>query len=361
MGRATLRQRLVAGLVAGLAALALRLPDPFLHRLADLLGALWYVISPGRRALARANLARVCAALAARGEATSRVAAAAGGGRALERLVLAAFRHNARYYLEMMLAPRYTAAYLLAHLRVETPDAVTALFPGGRLTHPAIIVGMHFGALELPSLLITRVHGQSVTAPMERLPNPALQAYLERTRGATGVRIVGIRGSASVLRAELARGALVGLIADRDIGGNGVPVDLFGVPARLPAGPALLALETGADVYVGAVRRTGWGRYAGGAIRLERPEAGTRRQRVEAYLREEARAFERFVAQAPEQWWSVFFPIWMDLAPTTSGAAPGPAGDARAVVSRRPAPAHPAGAPASAGDPVAGVDREGTP
>jgi hypothetical protein len=24
--------------------------------------------------------------------------------------------------------------------------------------------------------------------------------------------------------------------------------------------------------------------------------------------------FERFVADAPEQWWAVFFPIWPDLA-----------------------------------------------
>jgi len=38
-----------------------------------------------------------------------------------------------------------------------------------------------------------------------------------------------------------------------------------------------------------------------------------RRARVEAVLAEEARAFERFIATAPEQWWAVFFPIWPDL------------------------------------------------
>jgi hypothetical protein len=27
----------------------------------------------------------------------------------------------------------------------------------------------------------------------------------------------------------------------------------------------------------------------------------------------EARAFEDVIALAPEQWWSVFFPIWPDL------------------------------------------------
>jgi hypothetical protein len=41
---------------------------------------------------------------------------------------------------------------------------------------------------------------------------------------------------------------------------------------------------------------------------------GARRARVEALLAEEAAVFERLVADAPEQWWAVFFPIWPDLA-----------------------------------------------
>ena len=47
------------------------------------------------------------------------------------------------------------------------------------------------------------------------------------------------------LRAALARGEGVGLVADRDIAGGGVPVTLFGLPARLPIGPAYLALDAG--------------------------------------------------------------------------------------------------------------------
>ena len=52
-----------------------------------------------------------------------------------------------------------------------------------------------------------------------------------------------------------------------------------------------------------------------------------------AYLAAEARAFERYVAEAPEQWLAVFHPIWPDLeraparkalpAAVASGPAPG--------------------------------------
>jgi hypothetical protein len=43
------------------------------------------------------------------------------------------------------------------------------------------------------------------------------------------------------------------------------------------------------------------------------PVTGSRRERVVAMLAAEARAFERVIGDAPEQWWAVFMPIWPDL------------------------------------------------
>jgi lauroyl/myristoyl acyltransferase len=81
----------------------------------------------------------------------------------------------------------------------------------------------------------------------------------------------------------------------------------------MPVGPALLALEADAAVYVASVRRAGTGRYRGRLDPLEVPASGTRRERATAYLASEVRIFERVVALAPEQWWAMFFPIWPDL------------------------------------------------
>jgi hypothetical protein len=46
-----------------------------------------------------------------------------------------------------------------------------------------------------------------------------------------------------------------------------------------------------------------------------------RRARVEALLAAEAAAFEEIIAAAPEQWWSVFFPIWEAVGPRPRRAA----------------------------------------
>jgi lauroyl/myristoyl acyltransferase len=50
------------------------------------------------------------------------------------------------------------------------------------------------------------------------------------------------------LRSLLNQGELVALVADRDLSKSGIDVNFFGARARMPAGPAILALETGADL-----------------------------------------------------------------------------------------------------------------
>jgi hypothetical protein len=45
---------------------------------------------------------------------------------------------------------------------------------------------------------------------------------------------------------------------------------------------------------------------------------------VTAYLEAEARAFERHIAAAPEQWLAVFHPIWPDLERAPAAATPKP-------------------------------------
>jgi lauroyl/myristoyl acyltransferase len=75
----------------------------------------------------------------------------------------------------------------------------------------------------------------------------------------------------------------------------------------------MLAVESGAPLFVVGVRRTGVGRYRGRLDPVAVPAEGSRRDRVTAAMAGLAVAFERVVAAAPEQWWAVFFPIWPDL------------------------------------------------
>ena len=56
----------------------------------------------------------------------------------------------------------------------------------------------------------------------------------------------------TILLQTLRDGGVVGLLCDRDIQGNGVEVEFFGERVRIPAGPATLALRTGATLVAAA-------------------------------------------------------------------------------------------------------------
>ena len=314
--RASVTQRLGAGVLSVMSWLVCRLPEAPLRGAAEVVGMVWYLVAPRRRGQARRNLRRIAASLATGGRASGSVQAAARSRLGLERLVLAAFRHLGRYYLEVARGPAFARERVSARIEDRAPgpleELVAAGLGRGGPGKGVILVGLHLGALEFPSRLLAEL-GLRMTAPMEVIDNSALQAYFMRTRSHEGLRLIPQESARSELLTVLERGEAVGLVSDRVVRGRGIPASLFGHPVRFAAGAALLAVETGAPVYSAAVWRVGGGRYEGRMVRLEVPREGERAARIRGFLEAEAAAFESFIAVAPEQWWSIFFPIWPDL------------------------------------------------
>ena len=69
-----------------------------------------------------------------------------------------------------------------------------------------------------------------------------------------------VRTRPSVCSTPSREGRIVGLLADRDLAGNGVEVDFFGEKTTLPGGPALLALRSGAAFMTCAIYQRPHGR-----------------------------------------------------------------------------------------------------
>lgn len=309
-----LRGRLI---IAGSTLLAL-LPERPLVAAAEALGELWYRLDRRRAARARANLGVVVAHLAATGTGSARARRAATDPDALERLVRAAFRHAVRYYLEVARVANFDAASAIGRIDVETPEVVDRALAGDR---PIIIVGAHLGAIEMPVVYLSHRAGYPYTAPMEAVDDPGLQHWFMRTRSRVGVHIVSLGEARRELLRALRDGRSVGLVADRDLTGGGAPTTFFGRTAPMPIGPALLALETGAPIYAASCTRGADLRYRGRMIEVPVPVEGSRRERLHALLGGIAAALEALIAEAPEQWWGAFHPIWRDLE--AGGGEPG--------------------------------------
>ena len=284
--RRTLRRRaadrVVAAFVIGAMELIRRMPDAPLWWLGNTAGNIEYWATKGRRDEARRNLRRVAKWMDGHAVGDERYRRAATAPRALEAIVRSSFRNHAHYYIELARAPRIDWNYLEKRLVIDTPAEVDAALSERKAL---LLVGLHFGTIELPGFLALRRIGQ-VVAPMESLRNEP-----------------------------------IGIIADRDLTGSGIEVELFGARTKIPAGPALLATETGAPAYVSGVRRVGPGRYRGVLWPVPTPAGLSRRERSRSMAREEARLFERVISDAPDQWLAVFHPIWPDLERTQETAA----------------------------------------
>lgn len=89
--------------------------------------------------------------------------------------------------------------------------------------------------------------GIKMTVVVEAIQPPALFEWFADLRRKFGMTVIPLGPSAGtqVLRA-LRNNEVVCLLSDRDLTGGGIPVQFFGETTTLPAGPATLALRTGA-------------------------------------------------------------------------------------------------------------------
>ncbi len=219
-----------------------------------------------------------------------------------------AFRRYARYWFDAFAVIRWSDEQVLEAFDWDGAEHLVDPTSDGR---GVIAVLPHMGNWDASGRSM-RALGVPVVAVAEHLRPERLFQLFVRQRAAFGVRIVALGGSAGIGRAlasAIGEGNVVALLADRDLTGRGIQVEMFGATRRLPAGPAMLALSTGAPIVVVASYETPTG-WRGVARPLAMPEpTGDRRADGRAITQAIADAFVRIIAASPADW-HVFQPGW---------------------------------------------------
>lgn len=210
-----------------------------------------------------------------------------------------AFDSYARYYAESFRLPTLSRRAVERGFEVEGYDRVTAALEHG---NGVILALPHLGGWEWAGRWMTD-RGHRMTVVVEPLQPPELFEWFADLRRRLGFEVVGLgpEAGAACTRALRANRALA-LLCDRDIGGDGVPVELFGEGTTLPAGPATLALRTGAPLLPVAVYHDGPGHHAVVRPPIPVERAGRLRDDVARITRLLAAELEVLIARAPEQW-----------------------------------------------------------
>lgn len=167
-----------------------------------------------------------------------------------EDLLRASLRSYARYWREAFRLPAMDPVQLAEQIESSATglEHIRRAHSDGRC---AVLALPHSGNWDLAGVwLVQRVGTPTVVA--ERLKPEALFQRFVRFREHLGFDIIPLTGGATPpfpqLVDRLRAGGLVCLLGERDLSGSGVPVTFFGEQARMPAGPARLAIDTGAPL-----------------------------------------------------------------------------------------------------------------
>ncbi|GII98998.1 KDO2-lipid IV(A) lauroyltransferase [Sediminihabitans luteus] len=301
-----------------------RVPGPLLRAgFALAADVAWLRHGGGVRRL-EANLARVRPELSAR---------------EVRRLSRRSMRSYMRYYQEAFTLHAATPEQITARVREEGSAPVRAHLEAGR--SPVLALG-HLGNWDLAGAWAS-THLARVLTVAERLrPEELFQEFL-RFRTALGIDILAL-GDTDVFRSlvRAARGPdrILPLLADRDLTASGVEVDLLGHHARVAAGPASLAVATGAPLFAVAItyeRLRGSRRRAAGtpwgivlrfgdeivAEALDLPPDATKEQRVTATTQAWVTDLARTIHEVPEDWHMLQRVFVADLDPARDAAVRG--------------------------------------
>ena len=233
----------------------------------------------------------------------------------LRELSRAGMRSYMRYWCEAFRLPTWSRQRIVETFVLERQEILDeALEIGGALMIPG-----HMANWDHAGAWAAATYG-SVSSVAERVkPEKLFQAFVEY-RSKLGMDLLPT-GHPNVLR-ELTRrlqdGKLVALMGDRDISRSGVHVDFFGEPASFPAGPALLALSTGAPLHP----VTMWfdGDLCRGYVhdRVPLPESGDRDDQVRAITQQLARGWESGIREHSVDW-HMLQRVWVsDLKPRSA-------------------------------------------
>lgn len=236
--------------------------------------------------------------------------------RTLRRCVRAAYVSYGHYWADAARLDPNEPGLLERHWSIEGSEHFLEAAAAGR---GVVLALPHLGSWEIGGIWAASV-GHPLTTVAEPAEPAALFRWFVAQREALGIRVLPLGGStATELATTLRAGGAVALLADRDVAGDGIEVELFGATTRLPAGPAVLALRTGAALLPCAVYHARGDRHH--AV-IRPPLDVERRARLRAdatrVTSELARELERLILRAPEQW-HVFQPNW-PAGPSGGGA-----------------------------------------
>jgi KDO2-lipid IV(A) lauroyltransferase len=236
------------------------------------------------------------------------------GSREMRELSRAGMRSYFRYFHEIFRLPSMDRAEIVRRTRVTGAEHVHDNVAAGR---GVVLALPHMGNWDQAGAWLVGV-GHPFTTVAERLKPESLFRRYVAFREGLGMEVLPLTGgdghNFGTLATRVRKGGVVCLPAERDLTKSGIEVRFFGATTKVPAGPPLLAVQTGAALLPAIVYFDGadWGIDIHEEVPV--PAGGTRHEKVAAVAQGMADVFEKGIAEHPEDW-HMLQRLWLEDLP----------------------------------------------
>jgi KDO2-lipid IV(A) lauroyltransferase len=154
--------------------------------------------------------------------------------------------------------------------------------------------------------------GIPITAVVERLKPEAIFKKFLAYRQSIGIEAISHREKTiPILMERLNQGKLVALVADRDMSRNGIEVNFLGDIAKMPAGPAILAIKSGSPLVTAYIRYLDEGIEITFDETIQLPISGSEEEQIRIITQSMADNFAKRIQDSPVDW-HMLQRIWVD-------------------------------------------------
>ena len=163
-----------------------------------------------------------------------------------------------------------------------------------------ILVSAHLSSWEMAGITLA-LRGYPIYGMVWDSRNKPLAGLMNKIRLKSGLRIVKNTSLKTILRL-LQKNAVIGIMLDIGGGGKGVPFSPWGIPVRLPRGPAVLSRMSGAEILTGAMLRENDLYYR---FKIEKTKMSGTEEKITIDL---FSALKKYMEKYPAQWhWIRYF------------------------------------------------------
>ena len=226
----------------------------------------------------------------------------------LQIAVKAGMRSYLRYWCDTFRLPKWSHDQIVNRVTVINDHLLRDALAAGT---GAIVSLPHAGNWDHAGAYYCETGAPIVTVAEHLEPERLFKKFLEY-RESLGMEVLDASArSLATLSQQLRQGRLIALVADRDLSKNGVNVSFFGHPARMPAGPAVLSIQTGAPLLTAFVRYTDVGIEITFEPAIPVPTEGKQSEKIAQMIQESATRLERHLALHLTDW-HMLQRIWID-------------------------------------------------